>query len=281
MPEAAGLRAARRGHAARSAPCPARARCSTRSPRWARPARARRAARRDGRRDRLARPAARRADGRRGDERRDRAAHRPLGRPARRRPARRADRPDAGGGGASLAGLLAGVDADDPGVVEIVAAPIEAYAGLVQELVVRRRPRRGRSRRRPSCMPTSRPLSAELTVATTGLQESALPPCARSSRASGRDRPGGRAAVAGRRTADADRRVGLARRTAADGRRRRGADGDQRAVRPAARSRCSRRSARSTTRSRRSSPRSTLPSSRSATRCTRSTWRPCTRRCRR
>jgi hypothetical protein len=78
-------------------------------------------------------------------------------------------------GGASLAGLMAGVDADDPGVVEIVAAPIEAYAGLVQELVYL--VVRGVAFAEATVVHADFPaLAVELTVATTGLQESALPP---------------------------------------------------------------------------------------------------------
>lgn len=37
-------------------------------------------------------------------------------------------------GGPQLAGLLSGIDADDPGLVELVAAPIQSYAGLAAEL---------------------------------------------------------------------------------------------------------------------------------------------------
>lgn len=78
-------------------------------------------------------------------------------------------------GGVALAGLLEGVDADDAGVVDIVAAPIEAYAGLVRELVDATV--RGVAFAEAAIVHADfEALAVELTLATAGLQESALAP---------------------------------------------------------------------------------------------------------
>jgi hypothetical protein len=78
-------------------------------------------------------------------------------------------------GGASLAALLTGVDPDDPGVADIVAGPIEAYAGLVRELVDT--VIRGVAFAEATVVHADfAALTAELALATAGLQESALPP---------------------------------------------------------------------------------------------------------
>jgi hypothetical protein len=79
------------------------------------------------------------------------------------------------GGGAALAGLLDGVDPDDPGVVDIVAAPIEAYAGTVRELVDASV--RGLAFAEATVVHADfDALVTELAVATAGLQEPALAP---------------------------------------------------------------------------------------------------------
>ena len=157
-------------------------------------------------------------------------------------------------GGASLAGLLAGVDPDDPGVVEIVAAPIEAYAGLVQRARRPRRPRRRvrrgdrRARRLPGARGRARPSPRP------GCRSRRCRRCARWSRASGRwstRSPRCSCRTSGPQTLD--RRVGRARRrscrrSSTASRRRRSAGCSTRCS-----TRCSRRSAPSTTRSRRSS----------------------------
>jgi hypothetical protein len=76
-------------------------------------------------------------------------------------------------GGASLAGLLEGIDPDDPGVAEIVAGPIEVYAGFVRELVdliVR-----GVAFAEATVVHADfSALALELGLATAGLQEAAL-----------------------------------------------------------------------------------------------------------